>query len=70
MTMSQPDPRLAPDEVVSTGNEREVLETFLDLYRTVVRRKLTGVDDDQARRRLVPSLTTLGDRQTPRIGRA
>jgi len=59
MTMSQPDPPLAPDESVSTGSEREVLEAFLDLYRTIVIRKLTGVDDDQARQRLVPSLTTL-----------
>jgi len=59
MTTSQPVPPLAPDELVSTGNEREVLETFLDLYRGVVRRKLAGVDEEQARRRLVPSLTTL-----------
>jgi uncharacterized damage-inducible protein DinB len=59
MTKSQPVPPLAPDELVSTGSEREVLEAFLDLYRSVVRRKLTGVDDEQAGRRLVPSLTTL-----------
>jgi uncharacterized damage-inducible protein DinB len=59
MTTSQPVPPLAPDELVSTGNEREVLETFLDLYRGVVGRKLAGVDEEQARRRLVPSPTTL-----------
>jgi uncharacterized damage-inducible protein DinB len=59
MTVTPPHPPLAPDELVSTGNEREVLETFLDLYRTIVLRKLTGVDEDQARQRLVPSLTTL-----------
>jgi hypothetical protein len=59
MTTSQPVPPLAPDELVSTGSEREVLETFLDLYRAVVRRKLAGVDEEQSRRRLVPSLTTL-----------
>ncbi|MGC9669477.1 DinB family protein [Planosporangium sp. 12N6] len=59
MTVSRPDPPLAPDELVSTGSEREVLEAFLDLYRTVVRRKLTGVNDDRVRQRLVPSSTTL-----------
>jgi uncharacterized damage-inducible protein DinB len=59
MTTSQPEPALAPDELVSTGTEREVLEAFLDLYRTIVIRKLTGVGDAQARQRLVPSLTTL-----------
>jgi uncharacterized damage-inducible protein DinB len=59
MTPSRPDPPLAPDELVSTAGEREMLETFLDLYRTVVTRKLSGVDDEQARQRLVPSPTTL-----------
>jgi uncharacterized damage-inducible protein DinB len=59
MTTSRPDPPLAPDELVSTGSEREVLEAFLDLYRAIVIRKLTGVGDDRARRRLLPSLTTL-----------
>jgi uncharacterized damage-inducible protein DinB len=54
-----PDPPLTPDELVSAGGEREVLEVFLDLYREVVRRKLTGLSDDQARQRLVPSQTTL-----------
>src|SRR5215212_7750936 len=59
MTVSPPDPPLTPDERVSTGSEREVLEGFLDLYRGIVLRKLTGVDDAAARRRLVPSPTTL-----------
>jgi hypothetical protein len=59
MTKPQIHPPLAPDELVSAGGEREVLEAFLDLYRDVVKRKLAGVSDDQARRRLVPSLTTL-----------
>ncbi|GAA5194398.1 DinB family protein [Rugosimonospora acidiphila] len=59
MTVTQPDPPLTADELVSTGGEREVLEAFLDLYRGVVTRKLMGVSAEQARLRLVPSLTTL-----------
>ncbi|GIH16112.1 hypothetical protein Raf01_42840 [Rugosimonospora africana] len=57
--MTQPDPPLTVDELVSTGGERDVLEAFLDLYRRVVIRKLMGVSAEQARLRLVPSLTTL-----------
>ena len=59
MTTNAPDPPLAPDELVSTGGEREVLETFLDLYREIIQRKVTGLSEEQLRRRLVPSATTL-----------
>jgi Protein of unknown function (DUF664) len=52
-------PPLTRDELASTGSEREVLEAFLDLYRDIVVRKVTGVSADAARRRLVPSETTL-----------
>jgi uncharacterized damage-inducible protein DinB len=55
--MSQP---LAPDELVSTSGERQLLETFLDLYRDIFKRKLTGLSDQQIRQRHVPSQTTLG----------
>jgi uncharacterized damage-inducible protein DinB len=54
-----PDPPLAPDELVAAGGEREVLETFLDLYRGIVVRKVSGLSAEAARRRLVPSATTL-----------
>ncbi len=54
------DEAMLPDEVVSTAGERATLEAFLDLYRDVVVRKVSGVSDESARRRLVPSLTTLG----------
>ena len=54
------EPPLFPDELVSTAGERTVLETFLDHYRAEVVRKLRGVSEQDARRRLVPSLTTLG----------
>jgi len=60
MTTPQPDPPLAPDELVSVGSEREVLEAFLDLYRDVLKRKLGGLSDEQIRQRHVPSQTTLG----------
>ncbi|HEV2255502.1 MAG TPA: DinB family protein [Streptosporangiaceae bacterium] len=51
---------LTPDEQVSTGGERQVLETFLDLYRDILKRKLTGLSDQQIRQRHVRSQTTLG----------
>lgn len=57
--MADLHPPLFPDELVSTAGEREILETFLDHYRDVVTRKVTGVSDEDARVRLVPSLTTL-----------
>ena len=43
----------------AVGGEREVLEAFLDFQRAVVRRKAAGLSDQQARRRLVPSVTTI-----------
>jgi hypothetical protein len=58
--MSAPVPPLAPDELVSTRGEREVLEAFLDLYRDILKRKLAGLSDEQIRERHVPSATTLG----------
>jgi Protein of unknown function (DUF664) len=48
--------------LVSTAvvaGEREVLEGFLDYHRQVISGKLRGLSEDDARRRLVPSLTTL-----------
>lgn len=46
-------------EGVHTADERTMLEGFLDHYRLVVVNKVRGVSQDDARRRLVPSLTTL-----------
>jgi uncharacterized damage-inducible protein DinB len=48
-----------PDEFVTTGTEREVLSGFLELYRGIVVRKVSGLSDADARRALVPSSTTL-----------
>ena len=48
-----------PGERVSAAEERTILETFLDMYREIVKRKLEGVSEEDAVRRLVPSMTTL-----------
>ena len=37
-----------------------MLEAFLDLYRDILKRKLTGLSDQQIRQRHVRSQTTLG----------
>ncbi|WP_017624999.1 DinB family protein [Nocardiopsis chromatogenes] len=41
------------------GGEREVLESFLDAFRAAVEDKAAGLSEEDARRRLVPSRTTL-----------
>ncbi|MEV7326764.1 DinB family protein [Micromonospora sp. NPDC093244] len=52
------DPTLGP-VLARTGDERAVLDSFLDFHRGVVLRKVRGLSDADARRRLVPSATTL-----------
>ena len=42
------------------AGERATLEAFLDDYRDIVVRKASGLSDDDARRPLVPSGTSLG----------
>ena len=59
MTAEPAGPPLAPDELVGASGEREVLETFLDMYREIIKRKLAGLPDAQLGQRLVPSRTTL-----------
>jgi uncharacterized damage-inducible protein DinB len=59
MTTPQPNPPLARDELVSTGSERDVLQAFLDWHRQVLARKVAGISEAEARRRRVPSSTTL-----------
>jgi hypothetical protein len=54
-----PSPPLAPDELVAAGPERAILEAFLDWHRDVLVRKVAGLSEEDARRRLVPSMTTL-----------
>lgn len=52
------DPTLGP-VLARTGDERAVLESFLDFHRAIVLRKARGLAHADASRRLVPSLTTL-----------
>ncbi|MGH3951177.1 MAG: DinB family protein [Pseudonocardiaceae bacterium] len=47
-------------ERTATADERTTLEAFLDHYRDLIKRKVGGVSEEDARRRLVPSATTLG----------
>jgi len=43
----------------AASGERAVLEAFLDFQRAVIRRKAAGLSEGQARRSLVPSVTTI-----------
>ena len=45
---------------MSTAAERPMLEVWLDTYRAAVAGKITGLSEKDIRRRLVPSLTTVG----------
>jgi hypothetical protein len=47
-------------DAAGLAGEREMLEAFLDHYRQVIVTKVRGVSEQDARRRWVPSLTTLG----------
>jgi hypothetical protein len=47
------------DDLVAVAGERETLEGFLEYHRRVVGGKLRGLTEEDARRRLVPSLTTM-----------
>src|SRR5918911_5516542 len=46
-------------EVAAIADERTTLDAFLDYYREAVKAKVRGVSEEDARRRLVPSGTTL-----------
>lgn len=50
----------SPEYALATAAERQMLETWLDLARDAVAAKLTGLSEEDMRRRLVPSLTTVG----------
>jgi hypothetical protein len=55
-------PPLADEEdedLIAVAAERETLEGFLDYHRTALSGKLRGLSEEDARRRLVPSATTL-----------
>jgi hypothetical protein len=46
-------------EAAAVADERTTLSVFLDYYREAVKAKVRGVSEEDARRRLVPSATTL-----------
>ena len=46
-------------EASAVADERTTLEVFLDYYREAVKGKVRGLSDEDARRQLVPSATTL-----------
>jgi uncharacterized damage-inducible protein DinB len=49
-----------PEDTVATAAERPMLETWLDVFRDTVVAKIDGLSEVDIRRRLVPSLTTVG----------
>ena len=51
--------QLSNSEIALLGSERDQLEAFLDDNRQEILESLNGVSEPQARRRIVPSLTTL-----------
>lgn len=58
MATPQTSPPFDAAELVNTGTEREVLEGFLEYHRQHITRRLDGLSEADARRQLVPSLTT------------
>ena len=56
--MTDTPPLADVDDVVAAA-ERETLEWFLEYHRNALSGKLRGLSEEDARRRLVPSLTTL-----------
>ncbi|MEA2460594.1 MAG: hypothetical protein QOH90_771 [Actinomycetota bacterium] len=46
-------------EVAAVADERTTLAAFLDFYRDAMKAKVRGLSEEHARRRLVPSATTL-----------
>jgi Protein of unknown function (DUF664) len=52
-------PAADEEDPVTVAGERETLEVFLEYHRGALSGKLRGLPEEDARRRLVPSLTTL-----------
>jgi Protein of unknown function (DUF664) len=52
-------PPVDEEDLVAVAGERETLEGFLEYHRRVLSGKLRGLSEEDARRRLVPSRTTL-----------
>jgi hypothetical protein len=57
--VTDPQPWTDEDDLVAVASEREALQGFLDYHRRVLGGKLRGLSEADARRRLVPSRTTM-----------
>jgi hypothetical protein len=57
--MTDTPPLVTEEDLVAVAAERETLEGFLEYHRRVLSGKLRGLSEEDARRRLVPSATTL-----------
>ncbi len=57
--MTETPPPADEEDLVAVAAERETLEGFLEYHRRVLGGKLRGLSEQDARRRLVPSLTTM-----------
>lgn len=57
--MTDTPPAADEEDLVAVAAERETLEGFLEYHRRVLGGKLRGLSEEDARRRLVPSATTL-----------
>ncbi len=57
--MTDTTPTADEEDLVAVAGERETLEGFLEYHRRVLSGKLRGLSEEDARRRLVPSLTTM-----------
>lgn len=49
-----------PEDLLSTSAEPELLAGWLDVQRDAIVAKIDGLSESDVRRRLVPSLTTIG----------
>jgi hypothetical protein len=52
-------PAADEEDLIAVAGERETLEMFLEYHREALGGKLRGLSEEDARRRLVPSLTTM-----------
>jgi hypothetical protein len=52
-------PPVDEEDLVAVAGERDTLEGFLEYHRRVLSGKLRGLSEEDARRHLVPSLTTM-----------
>jgi uncharacterized damage-inducible protein DinB len=57
--MTDTPPLADEEDLVAVAAERETLEGFLEYHRRVLSGKLRGLSEQDARRHLVPSATTL-----------